>query len=137
MREEKFKEDFWLIGEKDEKIAIGECKTFDKEAKRTAVKSVDAHRDEYDDLPDGFPAVTVVNANLKASSWEEKLKPIHHNICELAQNRNVLLIRIEDLVFFAYWCRKGKLEPEELKKHIREANGWLEVTRDGSLELHS
>ncbi len=134
-RDETFKEDFWLVDDDGKDIAIGECKTFDRAAKNTAVMSAEFHRAQ-NNKDSNFPAFTIVNANLRASSWDDKTTPIDHNICVLAQERKVLLLRIEDLVYFAYWIQEGKLKPEQLIHYICEKSGWLEVTKNGDLELH-
>lgn len=90
-REETYKEDFWVLGEENKKVAIAEVKSLVKGFRRGAIYSVLHHRDEYG-LDETFPALLVANCNLQAGSFEDKDRVIDINDCQFAAENNVLII---------------------------------------------
>ena len=57
-REEKYKEDFWVLAENKSRVMIGEMKSYLKGAKVSAVYSVLTHKDEHE-LSEDFPALLI------------------------------------------------------------------------------
>jgi len=131
-RMEEFKEDFWLLNESDDKVAIAEVKSYVKGFKKSGIYSLYQHR-EANKLDETFPAVLVVNANLQAGSWEQKDRPIDKQDYEVAAQNHILIVRVEDLVQLWYGVRKGILAKENVFTALTTFVGWLNV--DSSCQM--
>ncbi len=136
LRNDKFKEDFWVLDSKSEKAIIGETKTYSKGMKRSGIYSIHNHREE-NKLDANFPALLIVNCHLNANSWKEKLRPIDPQIYQIALNNHVLIMRIEDLIFLWNSIKEKKFAQEDLLDILSKNIGWLEVTSNGDLNTHS
>lgn len=134
-RHDEYKEDFWLLDSDSKKIAIAEAKTYVRGFKKGSIYSLYNHR-EANSLEETFPALLVVNAHLNANSWEEKLRSIDPQDYQVAAKDNILIMRIEDIIFFWNSMQEGKYKIEKLLEVIIKSNGWLEVKVDGSFTIH-
>jgi hypothetical protein len=134
-REEKFKEDFWLVGEDEEKIAICEIKSLLGPPKKGTPYSIVNHRDDYG-LEDSFPALLFINSNLKANSFKEKDRLIEKSIIEFAHSNNILILRIEDLVRIWYSLRNNQLTKDHLTHLWTKNKGWLELNDELAITIH-
>ncbi len=128
-REETYKEDFWILNLKDERVAICEVKSYVKGFKKSGLFNLYNHRESYN-LEENFPAVLFVNANLNAASWEQKDKPVDKQDYEEATNKHVLIVRIEDLLFAWQAIREGIFTPDKLMEIFKSEVGWLKFKKD-------
>jgi hypothetical protein len=134
-RHEEYKEDFWILNSQSERILIVETKSRVRGLKKSDIYSLYNHR-EANGLDESFPALLVINAHLNAKSWKEKLRPIDPQDYQVAASHNILLARIEDLLFFWNSVVEGRHSQNELLSIILEENGWLEVEKNGDFGIH-
>jgi hypothetical protein len=132
-RDEKYKEDFWLLNDKYEKVVIGEVKSIVKGFKKSSIYSLYNHREE-NKLNGTFPALLIANCNLQAGSWNDKERPIDKQDYEVAAQDNILILRVEDLVRLWEIIRNGKLKSEQILALFTSKRGWLQV--NCSLDIH-
>lgn len=128
-RDEIHEEDFWII-EQGKETVIVEVKGLDKNLKRPHISKLDEHRAAREKL-DSFPALLVVNSFNKATSLEEKDKPISSNEIKKAVRTNVLILRTLDLHNAYSLMEETKLEPSTLLNAFRSESGWLKITHSG------
>lgn len=133
-REETHKEDFWIIDGNQKRIGIGEVKSLVKGIRESTIYSVVTHRDEYG-LETDFPALLVVNQHLQAGSWKAKDQVIDINDCKFAAQRNVLIIRVEDLVRLWHASQTGKISSESIQPLLLNNKGWLHITSNLKIEV--
>lgn len=136
LRNEQYKEDFWILDSNSEKIVIGETKTYVRGFKKSGIYALYNHR-ESNDLEEDFPALLVVNAHLNAKSLNDKTKPINPQEYEVAAKNNILILRIEDLLFYWYHESQNKYGENELLFKILNERGWMEVKSDGQIIIHN
>jgi hypothetical protein len=136
LRDEEYKEDFWILDSQSERIVIAETKTYVRGLKRGSIYDLYSHR-EARGLDDTFPALLVVNAHLNANSWKDKTRPIDRQHYEIAAANNIALMRIEDLLFFWNSVVEGRHSNEDLLSAILKQNGWIEVQMDGNIVIHN
>lgn len=136
IRDEQFMEDFWIVGSTSEKIVISETKTYVRGFKKSGVHSLYNHR-EGRDCDESFPALLVVNAHLNANCWEDKWRPIDRQDYECAAKNNILVMRIEDVLFFWNAVVEQKRTTQDLLDLILKQSGWLEVQSDGKMVVHA
>lgn len=134
-RHEQFKEDFWILDANGQKIVIAETKSCVRGFKKGGVYSLYNHR-ESGGFDESFPAIIVINAHLNANSWEEKLRPIDRQDYECAASNNILLVRIEDLLFFWNSAGEKPQNGEKLLSEILKHKGWMEVNLNGEFDFH-
>lgn len=132
---ETYKEDFWIVDEKREKLAIAEIKSKTKGFTKGLVGYLLAHRDHYE-LGDDFPALLFVNCNLQVGSWKDKDKPLNEQEYKSVANQNILVIRVEDIVRLWEMKRLEKITSEEILKLLLENRGWLQVTSKLEIKIH-
>lgn len=125
-RDEKHKEDFWILDEDGEKAVIAEVKSFVKGFKRSAIFSLFNHREE-NKLDESFPALLLVNCNLQAGSFKDKGQIINKQDYEMAAQNNVLIIRVEDLLRIWDSVRNEKLNLQSVFNLLITSGGWLRV----------
>ncbi len=133
-REEKFKEDFWLVDESEDKIAIAEIKSANKGFRRDMIFRVLDHKSE-NELAENFPTLLFVNCNLQAGSWKDKEKSLSKDEYDFAANHDVLVIRIEDVVRLWELKRLRKITKEEILNYLLIAKGWLYVNPKLEIEV--
>ena len=133
-RDEQYKEDFWLLDASGSKVAIGEVKSLMKGFKESTIYSVVTHRDDYE-LDLAFPALLVVNCNLQAGSWTDKDQPLDINDCKFAANKNVLIVRVEDLLRLWNAMRLGTITSAEILQLLVTKKGWLRVKPNLQIEV--
>lgn len=136
LRNEQYKEDFWILNSNSEKIVVGETKTYVRGLKKSAIYSLYNHR-ESNNLDENFPAILIVNAHLNAKSLNEKIKPINPQEYEIAAKNNILIFRIEDLLFYWYHKSQNKYDENEILSKIINECGWMEVKSDGTIIIHN
>jgi hypothetical protein len=134
-RNEKYKEDFWILDDEGEKIVIAETKSRSRGMKKSVIYSIYNHR-EANELDESFPALLVINAHLNANSWKGKIRPIAPQEYKVAVSHNILIARIEDLLFAWDAISEGQISKDELIKVFISENGWLEVGKEGNLIIH-
>ena len=93
------------------------------------------HR-ETNKLPQEFPALLVVNANMQAASWAEKDRPIDKQDYEVAAQNNILVLRIEDLVRLWDALRNGTITRDDILSDFTTMKGWMEVDASGTVTEH-
>jgi hypothetical protein len=135
LRDETYKEDFWILNTDDERCALVESKSMVKGFKKSAIFSLYNHR-ESNKLSESFPAVLFANCNLQAGTWKEKEKRIDKQDYEVAAQNNILVLRIEDLLRLWDARRCDRLNTEEILTLLISKKGWLEVTQDLKLVEH-
>jgi hypothetical protein len=128
-RDEKYIEDFWLVTEKKERIAICEVKSVAKGFKKGAIYDVFNHR-EKQGFSETFPAILFVSFNLQAGSWAKKEAPISKDECDIAVKNNVLILRVEDLVRIWDAINNNALLLKDVVKTLTTECGWLECTKN-------
>jgi len=133
-REETHKEDFWILDENRKRVGIAEVKSIVKGIRESTLYSVVTHRDE-NGLEQDFPALLFVNQYLQAGSWKAKNQVIDINDCKFAAQRNVLIIRVEDLVRLWHAVRIGKVSPESVQPLLLSNKGWLHVASNLKIEV--
>lgn len=125
-RNERHREDFWIVDKEGRELAIAEVKSVTKGFRKGLVHYVLAHRESYE-LGDDFPALLFVNCNLQAGSFEGKDQIIDVNDCQYAAQNNVLIIRVVDVVRLWDAIRMGKLTPSNVLTLLLSRKGWLHV----------
>lgn len=135
LRNEQYKEDFWILDSQSKKIVIVETKSYSRGFKKSSIYSLYNHRESYN-LDESFPAILIANAHLNAASWKEKIRPIDPQDYNLASKDNILLLRIEDLLFLWNSIDKGIYSKEKLISLILNEKGWAEVDENGKIEIH-
>ncbi len=129
---ENYAEDFWILNDSGERIAICEVKSHVKGCKRSSIYSIFNHRDT-NGLDKVFPAILFVNQHMQAASWEAKDLPINKQDYQVAANDNILVLRIEDLVRFWAAIRSGLISRDHLLTLLTNSRGWIKV--DSSLKI--
>jgi hypothetical protein len=135
LRHEEYKEDFWILDSRSERIVIAETKSHARGLKRSDIYSLYNHR-EANELDETFPALLVINAHLNAGSWKEKIRRIDAQDYQIAASHNILIARIEDLLFAWNAIAEERISQEELLSTLLTENGWMEVSEDGAVTIH-
>lgn len=130
--DENYAEDFWILNDSTERIAICEVKSHVKGCKRTSIYSIFNHRDT-NGLDKVFPAILFVNQHMQSASWEAKDRPINKDDYKVAANDNILVLRIEDLVRLWSAIRNGSITRDYLLTLLTTSKGWVKV--DASLNI--
>lgn len=128
-RDEKYKEDFWILNDNGEKAIIVETKSMIKGFKKSAIFSLFNHR-EANKLNESFPALLIANCNLQAASWSEKDRAIDRQDYEVAAQNNILILRVEDLLRLWDAVRHGILDQQRIMGLLLSMKGWLHVSED-------
>jgi hypothetical protein len=123
-RQEEHIEDFWLLNDEREKLAICEVKALDKNV------TLVLHRDQRE-LRDTYPSLLVVNTFAEAKTEVEKSKqrvgPLE---CKKAVRDHVLVIRTLDLVRLLDQLDRRIVSEATIRKLLTSATGWLKVEGD-------
>lgn len=133
-QQEEFREDFWLVNKSGDPIAICEIKSYVKGFQKGGVYSLYNHRESYK-LDESFPAILFVNAHLNASNWQVKLQPIAPQDYQVATSHNILILRVEDLIFMWHAFRLGKINKSEIESILLNNKGWLKFDKNGTYEI--
>jgi hypothetical protein len=127
-RIEEYIEDFWIIDDKEAKLAICEAKGLSKNVKREHITALVQHR-EHHELADDFPSILFVNTFADAETAEEKDKQRITKIeCKKAVNNHVLIVRTLDLVRLLDLLEQGKIESPTITQLLLSETGWLKVS---------
>lgn len=135
-KNERYLEDFLIVDEGSNVLAICEAKSTVKGFKKSGVYSIHNHR-ESNGYPETLPAIVVVNQHMQASDWASKVRPIDKQDFQVATSNNVLVLRTEDVVRLWRLLALGSIDRSGLLKLLTNSQGWLEVTKDLSIQLHS
>jgi hypothetical protein len=133
-REERYKEDFWLINENEERIAIAEIKSAMKGFKRDMIFRVLDHKSE-NELSEDFPALLFINCNLQAGSWKDKDKFLSRDEYEYAARENVLIVRVEDVVRLWEMKKLEKIQEKDILELLLKNKGWFHVTQKLEIDI--
>ncbi|HEX9927497.1 MAG TPA: hypothetical protein VGB02_03015 [Pyrinomonadaceae bacterium] len=133
-REERYKEDFWLVNEDEEKIAIAEIKSAMKGFKRDMIFRVLDHKSE-NELTKEFPALLFINCNLQAGSWKDKDKSLSRDEYEYAARENVLIVRIEDVVKLWEMKKLEKIQEKDILELLLKNKGWFHITQKLEIDI--
>lgn len=136
IKNEQYKEDFWILNDSNEKIVIGEVKSYVKGFKKSGIFSLYNHR-ESNKLNADFPALLITNNFLQAGSWEDKDRPIDKQDYEIAAQNNILILRVEDLVRLWDAHRKEIISKGKIINSFTESSGWLEALPGGGIKLYN
>ncbi|OGF68230.1 MAG: hypothetical protein A2Y62_15990 [Candidatus Fischerbacteria bacterium RBG_13_37_8] len=131
---ETYNEDFWLIGSSGEHIAICEIKSYVRGFKKSGVYDIYNHREHYK-KDESFPGILFVSSNLHATNWEQKLSPFAPQDYQVATSNNILIVRVEDLLFMWDSFKQGKISREEIINILISNKGWLYFKSDGRYEI--
>lgn len=134
LQNETYNEDFWLVDSNNKNIAICEIKSYIKGFSKSGVYDIYNHREHYK-LDESFPAILFVNMNLNAAGWKQKLSPIAPQDYQVATSNNVLIVRVDDLLFMWDVLKKGKITKEEIVKILTTNKGWLYFKADCTYEV--
>ncbi len=134
LEDETYNEDFWLLDSTGKKIAICETKSYTKGFSKNGVYSIYNHR-EYYRLDESFPAIIFVNLNLNAAGWLQKLSPIAPQDYQVATTNNVLILRVEDILFMWDAVQNNKITKEEIISLLTTSTGWLVFKPDSTYEI--
>lgn len=127
---EEFREDVKLVGENGETIAICEIKGVNRGLKRENINQTDSHR-ERSGFDENFPAILIVNTNIKAArSIEEKKQELASEQVMHAVHMRVLVMRTVDLLGLLRLVLCGKQTPEAARALVLSNVGWLRVEGD-------
>ncbi len=132
-RGDHYAEDFWILNDSGERIAICEVKSHVKGCKRSSIYSIFSHRDT-NKLDNTFPAILFVNHHIQTASWAAKDRPINKEDYQVAAKDNILVLRIEDLVRLWAAKRNGLISSDALLITLTTSKGWLKV--DSSLNIN-
>jgi len=132
-RNERYAEDFWILNDSGERIAICEVKSHVKGCKRSSIYSIFSHRDT-NELDNMFPAILFVNHHMQAASWAAKDRPINKEDYQVAAKDNILVLRIEDLVRLWDLIRNELISSDTLLTMLTTSKGWLKI--DSSLNIN-
>jgi hypothetical protein len=135
-REEKYVEDFWIVGADGKDIALSEAKGQGGGIARENVSQVDSHREQLQ-MPDEFPGLLVVNTFRNTDNLARKSDDVAPNVITRAVQQNVVVMRSLDL----YNLLGMQLDGEDAATPLLEAlraphGGWLRVA-DGTVEFRS
>ena len=129
-RTEEYKEDFWLVDDKDEDAVICEAKGLTQNVKRQHIRQLVLHRDERD-LADDYPSLLVANTFADAETEEEKARQrISPRECSTAVKEHVLVVRTLDLLRLLDQVERGLVSPPDVWILLTTAVGWLKVEGD-------
>lgn len=134
LQDETYNEDFWILDSANNKIAICEVKSYVKGFRKSGVYDTYNHREFYK-LEESFPAILFVNLNLNSASWKQKLSPIAPQDYKIATSNNILILRVEDLLFLWDAFKKKKVSKDEIIKLLTSNIGWLYFKPDGNYEI--
>ncbi len=126
LKEEIGEEDFWILKNSD-KIAMVEVKGKDHGISRQDLYALDTHRRERK-KPDTFPAILLVNTHNKATSINEKDKPISNEEAARAVDSNILIIRTIDLIRLYNLIKRSEIQSSDFLEKVQSEHGWLKVT---------
>ena len=127
-RVEEYKEDFWILGDAEERVAICEAKGLEANVKRQHITQAELHRDERE-LPDDFPTLLMVNSFAGAETVEEKDRQrVSPQECASATRKHVLIIRTLDLVRLLDQTERGLITSNKVRELLLTESGWLKVT---------
>jgi len=124
-------EDFRILNDSDEQLAICEVKGLSANVTRQHVGRLDEHR-KARGLPDDFPAVLFVNTFTRAASLKEKDQEVPSNVRERAAQDNVIIVRTLDLLRLLDAVDVGRLQPSDLVGIFTTRKGWLQVEPGGA-----
>ncbi|HEY8766911.1 MAG TPA: hypothetical protein VIP09_06575 [Dehalococcoidia bacterium] len=131
-REERYREDFWLLDEKGARSVICEAKGVNDNVKREHITKLRLHREEHD-LPDEYPSLLIVNTFAGAATVQAKdQQRVGPNECRKAVHDHVLILRTLDLARLADLVEKGVVSLPDIRNYFMTETGWMKVTRDGS-----
>lgn len=131
---ETYNEDFWILDSTGKKVAICEVKSYVKGFKKGGVYNVYNHR-EYYKLDESFPAVLFVNQNLNAAGWKKKTLSIAPQDYQVGTSNNVLITRVEDILYMWDAYRDKKIKKSEVFKILTGNKGWLQFKSDHTYKI--
>lgn len=123
---EKAAEDFWLVNEEGEEIAIGEVKALEKNVTTGNVSQVDTHR-SWRDLGQDFPGILIVNTFRSAHTFADKHQQIEPKVRRHGIHNNVLVLRTLDLFNFGCLVEQHEVGASALVEALAEGGGWFKV----------
>lgn len=133
-RQEEYIEDFWLLDENGNDVAICEAKGVNTNVKREHITALVLHREERD-LPDDFPSILIMNTFANATTIKQKDRQGVGRIERgRATRNNVLIVRTLDLVRLLDLLEQGRLEQTEVRALLLNETGWLKAS-DKELEI--
>lgn len=133
-RHEQYIEDFWLLDENGNDVAICEAKGVNTNVKREHITALVLHREERD-LPDDFPSILIMNTFANATTIKQKDRQGVGRIeRRRATRNNVLIVRTLDLVRLLDLLEQGRLEQTEVRALLLNETGWLKAS-DKELEI--
>jgi hypothetical protein len=125
-KEDIGEEDFWILGDNNEKIIMVECKGRDGDLLREDITDFHHHRvargKDYE-----FPSLLMANTHNKAKTLKEKNYRIPSNVVEMAVRLEILLVRTIDLVQFVNLFQRGILTREEFLNKVQSEKGWMRI----------
>ena len=131
---DEYREDMKILNDDGKPVILVEIKGTNKGVSREKVNQADNHR-ERAELPVEFPAVLIINTNIKnANSIEDKDVDVAKEQVTHAYKNHVVILRTYDLLGLLRLYLSGKLTQEDVIQKMSCGGGWLKVT-DDEIEL--
>lgn len=130
-RQEEYIEDFWLIDENGNDVAICEAKGVNTNVKREHITALVLHREERD-LPDDFPSILIMNTFANATTIKQKERQrVGRTECRKADRSHVLIVRTLDLVRLLDQLEQWEIEQAKIRELLFAETGWVKVSDRG------
>jgi len=129
-------EDIKILGDDDEVLAMVEVKGVTRNFAREDINQVDSHR-ERRGLSSDSPGILIMNTMRNANSLGAKDVRPHPDIIKKAVGDNVLMIRTMDLLRYINAIQNGKATADGFRKTVLSEGGWLEVSAELEMRVHS
>lgn len=133
-REEKYAEDFWIVGPDSNDFALAEAKGHGGGIARENVNQVDSHREQLQ-TPDDFPGLLVVNTFRNTDDLTRRSEAVAPNVITRAVQQNVVVIRSWDLYELLGMKFDGKDAATLLVDAIEAPHGGWLCVRNGAAEF--
>ncbi len=121
------REDFKIVNEEGEVLAVVEVKGTKKGIKREHINQADSHR-ERNDLPSSIPSILIINNEMGISGLKGKIESdVPDEQIKHARNLNVLIVRTIDLLLFMSRMENVNDRKEVFLDKIRSESGWINI----------
>ncbi len=124
-------EDFWIGQGQTPKAIFGavRARRVTEGFQAIAIASLCDHRKAIG-LDETFPSLLIVNPYLQPSSWAEMDQPIDKQDYEMAAQKGILILRVEDLLRLWLAKTRAAITPEAILTVWLTKKGWLRVSND-------
>jgi hypothetical protein len=135
---ELFAEDFLVVDEDSDVVALCEAKGLGRGIARRDVDQVNAHRTEsLDRGADELPGLLIVNAFRNDDTLERRRERVGDSVVRHARRMNVLVMRSWDLYQLVARRLAGADDSGDVREALVAGGGWLEVDEDEGPRLRT